>query len=208
MDNTMDEFHGFPPGEMRTTPLPDVFFSHVLPQITDSAELKVTLHVFWRCHRGQGRLRSVSRDELLADVTLRRSLSGAEDWQAAAVRGLEAAVRRETLLEFRSGDAQHYAPNTAANRTRLLSAKPEDRPTFRPVKPLPPQPDPLSPARTLYEHYIGLVTPIVAQELAEAEKNYPAQWVAEAFAEAAQRGKRNWNYVQAILRGWASGGRR
>ena len=140
----MDDFHGFPPGNMRTTPLPDLFFSHILPAITDSAELKVTLHVFWLCHRGQGRLRSVSRDELLADATLRRSLSGEGDWQAAAERGLDAAVRRETLLEFRSGGVQHYAPNTAANRALLLAGEPGDRPARRTVKPLPPQPDTLS----------------------------------------------------------------
>ncbi len=203
----MDDFHGFPAGELRTTPLPDVFFSHVLPSITDSAELKVTLHVFWLCHRRQGRWRAVARAELLADATLRRSLGG-EGWQAAVERGLDAALRRETLLEFRLETELHYAPNTATNRALLLARRPGDAPARRTVKPLAAAADPVSPARSLYEHYIGLVTPIVAQELAEAEKSYPAEWLSDAFAEAAQRGKRNWNYVHAILRGWASGGRR
>lgn len=204
----MDDFHGFPPGELRTTPLPDLFFSHILPAITDSAELKVTLHVFWLCHRRQGRLRAVGRDELLADATLRRSLSGEKDWQAAVERGLDAAVGRETLLEFRSDTRLHYAPNTAGNRALLQALKPEDLPARRPARPLPPLADAASPGAMLYEHYIGLVTPIIAQELAEAEKSYPTEWLTDAFAEAAARDKRNWNYVQAILRGWASGGKR
>jgi DNA replication protein len=204
----MDDFHGFPPGEMRATPIPDLFFSHVLPAISDSAELKTTLHVFWLCHRRQGKVRAVSRAELLADATLRRSLTGEENWQSAVIRGLDAAVRRETLLEFGVGDQASYMPNTAANRTLLATLKPGDAPAQHPARRLPPPVDSASPASKLYEHHIGLITPIIAEELAEAERSYPAEWLADAFAEAAQRDRRNWNYVRAILRGWASGGRR
>ena len=114
----------------------------------------------------------------------------------------------ETLLGLRLEADLHYAPNTAANRAHLLARRPGDAPARRTVKPLAPAADPVSHARTLYEHYIGLITPIVADELAEAERSYPAEWLNDAFAQAAERGKRNWNYVQAILRGWAGGGRR
>jgi DnaD/phage-associated family protein len=69
-------------------------------------------------------------------------------------------------------------------------------------------PEQRTPATRLYERYVGLVTPMIAEELAEAEKTYPAEWLADAFAEAAGRGKPTWAYIQAILRGWASGGRR
>jgi DNA replication protein len=203
----MDDVHGFPPGELRTTPVPDLFFSHILPAITDDAELRVTLHVFWRCYRRKGRLRAVTRDELLTDATLRRSLSAEQDWQAAAGRGLDAAAKRGTLLEFRSGGTLCYAPNTAGNRALLASPPRIPVPAVQPTKPLPPQPAPATPASELYERYIGLVTPLVATELAEAEKTFPAGWLADAFAEADRRGKRNWPYVQAILRGWAIKGR-
>ena len=203
----MDEFKGFPRGELRTTPVPDLFFSHVLPAISDDAELRVTLHVFWLCHRRQGRLRSVSHDELLADATLRRSLAGEQTWQEAAERGLEEAVTRGTLLRFVVEERLHYAANTAGNRT-ILDAPGEKKAPAGAPRPLPPVPLPPTPATQLYERYIGMVTPIIAQELAEAEKEYPQQWLADAFVEAANRDHRNWRYVQAILRGWASGGRR
>lgn len=203
----MSDFDGFPPGEMRTTPLPDLFFSAVLPAITDSAELRVTLHVFWQCHRRRGRVRAIAHAALLADATLRRSLATEDDWQAALERGLKAAVGRGTLLQFLVDHQTHYAPNTASNRA-LLAAAPARQPQDRPIRPLPPPPDEPTPATQLYERYIGLVTPIIAQELAEAEKECPQQWLADAFAQAAQRGHRNWRYVQAILRGWASSGRR
>ena len=201
------DFRGFPPGELRTTPVPDLFFSHILPAITDDAELRVTLHVFWLCHLRKGRLRAVSREELM-DATLRRSLSGEQDWEAAAGRGLDAAVLRGTLLQFRSGGQLCYAPNTAVNRALVLSPAKDALVRGRPAKPLPPPASPPTPATKLYERYVGLVTPMIADELAEAEKAYPPDWLADAFAEAAERGKRNWRYVQAILRGWASDGRR
>ena len=204
----MDDFRGFPPGELRTTPVPDVFFSHLLPAITDDAELRVTLHVFWQCHRRTGRLRSVALDELLADATLRASLSAEDDWQEAAQRGLDLAVRRATVLRFLRGKQIHVAPNTAANREQVIGAGAGQPVPERRHSPLPPLPEPTSPARALYERYIGLVTPIIDTELASAEKEYPPQWLADAFAEAAARDKRSWSYVQAILRGWATNGRR
>jgi DnaD/phage-associated family protein len=203
----MDDFHGFPPGELRTTPVPDLFFSHILPSLSDAAEIRVTLHVFWLCHRRKGRLRSVGHDELLGDATLRRSLAGEDDWRSAVERGLRAAVERGTLLRFGQSGRHHYAPNTAGNRAALAAMTAGATAAPSPG-PLPPPPAPATPATTLYEKYIGLVTPVIAQELAEAEKEYPRQWLADAFAEAAAREKRTWRYVQAILRGWASEGRR
>ena len=204
----MDDFSGFPPGELRTTPLPDFFFSHLLPAITDDAELRVTLHVFWLCHRRTGKLRSVALAELLADATLRRSLSTEHDWQEATRRGLALSVQRGTLLRFARNGEAYVAPNTAANRAQVMGASTSQPMPARGRTTLPPMPEPGSPARALYERYIGLVTPIIDTELARAETEYPQQWIADAFAEAAARDKRNWSYVQAILRGWAVSGRR
>ena len=204
----MDDFHGFPPGELRTTPIPDVFFSHVLPAISDEAELRVTLHVFWLCHRSKGRLRAVSGDALMADATLRRSLSGEASWTAAVQRGLNAALGRGTLLLFLLSAQPHYAPNTSGNRAAVAALGGQVAAPAMPPTTLPPPALAATAAQQLYERYIGLVTPIIANELAEAEKEYPQQWLADAFAEAASRDRRSWNYVQAILRGWASQGRR
>jgi DnaD/phage-associated family protein len=203
----MDDARGFPPGELRTTPVPDLFFSHLLPEMSDSAEIKVTLHVFWLCHRRRGRLRAVGQDELLADVTLRRSLTAEDDWQAAALRGLAAAVQRGTLLALQTGERLLYAPNTAGTRTAAARMTAKGNQAAAPPARLPPVTSAPGAATTLYERHIGLVTPMIAVELAEAEKAYPQAWLEDAFAEAARRDKRHWRYVQAILRGWESNGR-
>jgi DnaD/phage-associated family protein len=55
---------------------------------------------------------------------------------------------------------------------------------------------------TLYEQNIGLLLPLVAEELREAEEQYPWEWVEAAFREAVQQNKRKWSYIRAILKRW------
>ena len=57
-----------------------------------------------------------------------------------------------------------------------------------------------------YEQNIGLLTPLLAEQLAEAERRYPAEWIEAAFTEAVNHNKRNWSYIRRILRIWAAGG--
>lgn len=59
----------------------------------------------------------------------------------------------------------------------------------------------------LYEQNIGLLTPMIANQLEDAADRYPADWVESAFSEAVQRNKRNWKYISAILRRWETEGR-
>ena len=59
----MGKFEGFS-GRMRFTAIPNVFFSSLLPEITDIAELKTTLHIFWLLYGKRGYPRFVSYTEL------------------------------------------------------------------------------------------------------------------------------------------------
>src|SRR5262245_32140089 len=43
----MTLFPGFPSGKNPFVPVPEVFFTVLVPEIEDSAELKVALHLFW-----------------------------------------------------------------------------------------------------------------------------------------------------------------
>ena len=60
---------------------------------------------------------------------------------------------------------------------------------------------------SLYEQNIGMITPMIAEELKEAEKLYPQQWIKQAFEEAVMLNKRSWRYVSRILERWASEGK-
>ena len=58
----------------------------------------------------------------------------------------------------------------------------------------------------LYEGQIGMLTPIIAERLIDAEKTYPPDWIAEAFREAAANNAHSWRYIEAILTRWQKDG--
>ena len=60
---------------------------------------------------------------------------------------------------------------------------------------------------SLYENNIGLISSLIADELKEAEKLYPASWIEDAFKVAVEMNKRNWRYIHAILKRWAAEGK-
>ena len=49
---------------------------------------------------------------------------------------------------------------------------------------------------------MGMLTPLMAERLQEAEKEYPAEWLQEAFQIAAEQNARLWAYVETILERW------
>jgi DnaD/phage-associated family protein len=59
----------------------------------------------------------------------------------------------------------------------------------------------------LYEQNIGLLTPMIAEELKEAEKTYPTAWIESAFKEAVSSNKRSWKYIARILERWLAEGK-
>lgn len=209
-----ERFDGFPAGKVRQARLPDVFFSELLPAIDDLAELKVTLHVLWRLQRERVDPPAISRPALAGDGVLMAGLTGlGEDPGTALDRGLNRAVDRGSLLRVLvdgdEGEAEAwYLANTPRGREAWAAAQRGEltlsgAPAW--VEPVPPVERPS--IYTLYEQNIGLLTPLIAEELQEAEDTYPAHWIEDAFREAVRANKRNWRYVAAILGRWASGGR-
>ena len=211
MTEKMRGFAGFSAGKQPTTPIPNLFFSDLLPVIDDLAELKVTLHLFWLIGRKRGALRYARLAELLKDGRLMAGLA-MEDTGEGALRGaLERAVARGTLLHanVQRGETSEewYMVNSPAGREvrdklrdgdlDLLADMSEDlqlqmeRPTIF----------------VLYEQNIGMLTPMIAEELRDAERQYPAEWITDAFREAVSGNKRSWKYVQAILERWRTEGR-
>ena len=52
----MKGFSGFPKGKTRVTPVPNLFFSELLPYIDNIDELKLTLYCFWSLTLKEGDL--------------------------------------------------------------------------------------------------------------------------------------------------------
>ncbi len=98
---TIVNFTGFPTGKSPYVPIPEIFFTQVLPGIEDQAELKVTLHLFWLLARKRDTPRCTNERELYTDRVLLRSLNFQDDARPLEERlhqGLDKAVARGTLL--------------------------------------------------------------------------------------------------------------
>jgi DnaD/phage-associated family protein len=204
-------FVGFPAGKQPYTPVPNLFFSEVLPEIDHLGELKVTLYVFWLLTKKGGDRPFASGEELAADPRLRAGFSSpGMSPQEALHDALERAVIRRSLLRVISGEGpdrrEWYFVNSARGRQAvedLLSGKWAPAETGRSFRLDGQRPN----IFVLYEQNIGVLTPLLAEELIEAEKTYPADWIEDAYREAVELNKRSWRYVQRILERWAAEGR-
>ena len=204
----MPEFSGFPSGT-QNTPVPNVFFASLLPKIDDLAELKVVLHIFWSVYRKKEYPRFVTFDELASDRALMTGLGG--DGTDALERGLKRAVDRRLLLDLalEGDDTLHrlYFVNTESDRQAVERIRGGEISigAFSSVEPVSQKaPDDVF---SLYENNIGVLTPLVADRIKEAETLYPRDWIAEAIGEAVSHNARSWSYVEAILRRWETRGK-
>lgn len=203
----VDVFRGFPAGRLRLTPVPDLFFTTVLPAIDNLAELRVTLHLFYLLTKPARAGKGVSAIELASDTALQRGLRlDGGDLTAA----LQAAVGRGGVLRcrLRNQDAllDWYFLNTETGRealdraVRAGEAVPESGDTLRGASDRPN-------VFSLYEQNIGLLQPLIVEELQEAQKLYPGEWIEEAFKIAVENNVRRWRYISAILERWRNEGK-
>jgi DnaD/phage-associated family protein len=210
------------PDGARTTPVPDMLFSHWLPDTSDPVEIKVLLHVVWRVHRRKsGAPAALRAGDLGADRTLRRGVAalGTDDVDAAIARAVERLCAGELLVMLRvagaDGPEAWIAVNDRAGRSLFARLAAGDRllPDLPPAAG-PPSAPPLEGAAPavgavfeLYERNIGLITPLLAEEIGDAAATYPEAWIADAIRLAVAANARRWSYVRAILERWARDGR-
>ena len=209
------KFNGFP-DRVRSIPAPAPLFGTLLEQIDDLAELKCLLRVLWLLQQKKGYPRFMAHSEALADRVLATSLGSESDTIA---RALDACVRRGTLAMAiipingeQDGDEERlYALNTNRDRRALASVvsdafvvgHSQTEPTHEPWDATVERPNIFA----LYESNIGMLSPMIADELKEAEALYPIEWIEDAFREAALQNVRNWRYIARILERWDIEGR-
>ena len=59
----------------------------------------------------------------------------------------------------------------------------------------------------LYEQNIGPLTPLIAENLQDLEKEYSREWLEEAIQIAVTNNARKLSYVIAVLKRWRTQGR-
>ena len=194
----MKTFSGFPAGKVRSVSTPEPVFTELIPIIDDLAELKLSLHVIWRLGQQQAKVRYLRHADLASDQVLLSSLgdSPIEALEAALARALE----RGTLLKASDADDDIYFANSPKGRAAVKAISRGEWPDDVELAARPN-------VFTLYEQNIGMLTPLIAEELREAEQVYPAEWIDEAFREAVSLNKRSWKYIRAILERWRAEGK-
>lgn len=208
----MVKFKGFPDQARQAIWLPEEFFLELLPAVDQLDELKVILWAFWMVEHQESGLSALTRNDFAAAPQLMASLGSTKKAaQSALDNGLERAVRSGALLRikvFQGGEeVDVYFLNTARGRAAIQAI---ERGEWRQaevgldgLQVRPPAPNLFQ----MYEENIGPLTPLIADELRDAEETYPVMWIEEAIRIAVQKNARNWRYILAILKRWQTEGR-
>jgi DNA replication protein len=172
-----------PQSELGVVLLPQSFFTRVMPGIRDLAELKTVLFAAYLILGKGGHPEFVTHKELRAAG----SQLSAELTEDTLGRALDSAVEHGALLRS--------VANTDGVSEDVYSL------------PFGARQPAAANIFALYEQNIGLMTPMIAEELKDAEKLYPPEWIEDAFKEAVALNKRSWRYIARILERWASEGK-
>jgi len=192
--------------------LPAYFFSQLLPVIDDLAELKLTIFALASLQQKEGDYRYLRFGEFAADEHLMAGLAAVDASMTAREtlkRALQKATKRGTLLVAAvkvEGEMERYY--TAADASGRALHQRIQAGEWRPaaageIELLPARPS----IYGLYEENIGVLTPMIAESIKEAQATYPQGWIEEAMRLSVEGNKRNWRYVRAILERWQQEGR-
>lgn len=195
-------FRGLPT-KTESNSLVNFFFTQVMPRILDVTELKVAVSIFYLLHHKQDYPPFVTYEELLSRTI---SMPGIDE--EALRHALDLAVNHGSILRLKLNIdgkwAEAYFANIESDREAIDNIKHRRVSTGKEGTRQALQ---RSNIFALYEQNIGIITPMIAEELKEAEKLYAAQWIEEALKEAVTLNKRSWKYVARILERWASEGK-
>lgn len=202
----------------RPVSIPFEFLHDVVVDITSPEEMQVTLAVFRLISGLEGDETPLAERSILRDEPLRLAMrkSGiTNDPDERILQGLDLAVGRGTLLRFVATRGRKetfwYYLNTPVNRHTIAAM---ERGALSPPAIIwegntEPKVTADSPnAFRLYEQNIGPLTPLIADQITQAIRDYPADWIEDAIGEAVSYNRRSWRYIVRILENWKATGRR
>jgi len=154
----------------------------------------------WLAHRGMVVRYEVAGRKYFYVVNFKKYQTGTEREAKSTLPAPDNSLMSDSRVsheEDESSSLPSVSVNESVNESAIDSVKGQVEEI------LPPRPE----VFTVYEQEIGMLTPNIAAEIVQAEKDYPPGWVADALCEAARNGKRTWNYANGILRNWFVEGR-
>ena len=202
-------FHGFQENKKRFSSLPDQFFSELLPAIDDINELKVTIYMLWSAYtQGDYATAFKVKDFLLDKVFMDGLQAEGKEKEKIVINSLEKAARRCSIICINNGnnaDTVYFINSPRGRKAAELlqqgntqQIKSEVKATLDVIQPNIFQ---------LYADNIGPLTPIIADELRDAQATYPEEWIEEAIRLAVKNNVRRWKYIESILDRWQEEGK-
>ena len=206
--------------------MPEAFYSEILPRLTSLAEAKVFLVALRRIRRRKGAIRWVTARELASapemggisetvppDTDRPIPDDAAVESPAAILDAIQALADAQVFLSvpLDDDDVAYFLNDSEGRRAleRVLAGDASiELAAHRTGQANSSQESSPGEIFQLYEDTIGPVPGVgMAQELSEAEQEYPAAWIREAFLEAATQNARSWAYVRSVLRNWRDRGK-
>ena len=211
MDFLKDGF----PDNSKFTPLPNLMFGPILEKLDDINLLKCMLRIIFLQNQKKGFPRFLTLEELIVDKTLADTFREERDnYTEVLVSALDEVEKLGLTLQVEvqnEGGSQIpvYLVNSQEGRKGANFLRNSNQFSDINYPDVRPKTAEVTNENifTLYEQNIGVIGHIMAEELKEAERNYPNNWLQEAFREAVLHNKRNWSYIRAILKGWAVDGK-
>jgi len=194
-------YEGFPKG-VRNIPVPSPIFGPLLEQIDTLDELKCTLRLIWLIQKKGGRNQYLTEAEIKSDRILSNSLGNHN-----VMKTVRAAVARGVFIYFLSKPNMTQIFTLNSEYGRKLAETSDWITVENDPEPWHSE-ESLPTVFTLYEQNIGIITPIIADKIKEAEDLYPSSWIPEAISESVTNNKRNWNYISTVLESWKTRGKR
>ncbi len=198
-------------------PVPRSFFERHLARIRDLAAVKVLLTIYRRAADLDRDAPFVSEEALFEDERLVEGVR-----LAASIRqpideirhGIEVLVAHDAIVRIcveQGSDESYWLMPKETDNLRLLNAFIRGERPF-PYRAVSDDSIPRIAVERpnvfrLYEQNIGVLTPLIADQLIEAIELYPDGWIEDAINEAVSLNRRNWRYIQRILQRWGTEGR-
>ena len=202
---------GFPRG-VNFTPVPDPLLASLLEEIDSLDELKVILRTIHALHRQRKVPASISLSDLYSDRTVAAMLhTSGRELEELVQSAVCSASNHGILLIVETDDLESQIfLNTEPVRRALVRSGMDIAPKhYEPTETWANTEAALEKldAITFYEHNVGHITPLIAENIRMALEQHPEDEVLLAIRKAAEANARNWNYIAAILRRWAIEGR-
>jgi len=183
------------------------FLTESVAEITDLLQLKVLLFAIWLVQQSGDDANALRLADFFTYPEFTDTLG---DTTAAArenlLKGIEANLASEFITgnnmdAIRRGGPFYLRTARGSQAAQLLAEQKESTAHASGDHSAGPN------LYRLYEENIAPITPLMADELKEAEKEYPFEWLEEAIQIAVVNNVRRWRYIQAILKSWKEEGR-